>query len=222
MKVRLLIFCSFFISLLSFSQDTIDLKASFDIANNQIYVNQTIQYKNTSNQVLHTIYLTDWSNSYSKKNTPLGKRFAEEYKNDFHFAKETDRGATTIQFIKQNQTNLHYNRLPKQADIIKVKLDKPLQENQSYTLNLEYVIKLPNNKFTRYGITSLKNINLRYWYITPAVFNGKWHLYSNKDLNDAFVPKANLNFEISFPENYILTTELDEVNKITKDSITTV
>ena len=54
----------------SFGQNKIDLKADFDIENRQIKISQTIQYQNTTQDELQTIYLNDWNNSYStKKNT---------------------------------------------------------------------------------------------------------------------------------------------------------
>lgn len=50
-----------------FGQNKIDLKAVFDIENKQIKISQTIQYQNTSQDELQTIYLNDWNNSYSTK-----------------------------------------------------------------------------------------------------------------------------------------------------------
>ena len=41
----------------SFSQNKIDLKADFDIEKKLIKISQTIQYQNTSNDELQTIYL---------------------------------------------------------------------------------------------------------------------------------------------------------------------
>lgn len=222
MKVRFVTYILFCSCLFSFGQNTIDLKAKFHIATSQIEITQTIQYKNISNKTLHTIYLNDWSNSFSTKKTPLATRFAEEYKNDFHFAKDEDRGATTILAISQDKNQLKYSRLKEQVDVIKVKLNKPLLPNETYTLNLSYTVKIPNDKFTRYGISNTQDISLRNWYITPAIYNGNWQYYSNKDLDDAYVPKANYNFEITYPENYHLTTELDETSFTKTDSTNTV
>ncbi|WP_424197853.1 metalloprotease [Algibacter sp.] len=186
-----------------------DVKAVFDINQKQIKISQTIHYQNTTNDELKTIYLNDWNNSYSTKTTPLANRIADEYNNDFHLAKNEDRGFSVITSIKQNDVKLEYSQLKNQIDILKVNLKEPLKPNDSYTIQLEYLVKIPNAKFTKYGITDDGNINLRYWYITPAIYNGEWQYYSNKNLDDLFIPKSDITLEIEYPNGYALTSELD-------------
>lgn len=214
MKFRLLIFLLLSnTSFISFSQNTIDLKAVFDIDKMQIKISQTIQYQNTSNDILETIYLNDWSNSFSSKSSPLALRLAEEYKNEFHFAKNEDRGFSVITVLQQDEQDVQHERLENQIDIVKVILNKPLQPGESYTLHLEYIVQIPSTKFTRYGVSNQKNISLKYWYITPSVYDGQWHYFSNKDLDDSYIPRSSHNFTIEYPEKYILVTELDEIGQ---------
>ena len=192
-----------------FGQNKIDLKAVFDIENKQIKISQTIQYQNTSQDELQTIYLNDWNNSYSTKKTPLAIRIADEYKNEFHLAKSHERGFSVITAIKQNGEALVFEQLKNQIDIIKVELKEALKPNGIYTLHLDYLVQIPNDKFTSYGITNSGDLNLRYWYITPAVYNGEWHYYSNKDLDDMFISPSDVTLEIEYPKEYKLTSELD-------------
>jgi len=202
-------FVLFVISFGLFGQNKIDLKAVFDTENRQIKISQNIVYQNTTNDTLNSIYLNDWSNSYSTKKTPLAIRMADEYKNDFHLAKNEDRGFTAITSIKQNGIDLKFNQLKNQIDIIKVELNSPLNPKESYHIHLEYTVQVPNAKFTQYGVTEKGDFNLRYWYITPAVYDGNWQYYSNKDLDDLYIPKANVNLVIEYPNDYVLTSELD-------------
>ena len=192
-----------------FGQNKIDLKAVFDIENKQIKISQTIQYQNTSQDELQTIYLNDWNNSYSTKKTPLAIRIADEYKNEFHLAKSHERGFSVITAIKQNGEALVFEQLKNQIDVIKVELKEALKPNGFYTLHLDYLVQIPSDKFTSYGITNSGDLNLRYWYITPAVYNGEWHYYSNKDLDDMFISPSDVTLEIEFPKEYKLTSELD-------------
>ena len=201
------------ISIASFSQNKIDLKAKFDIDNREITIYQTIQYTNTSNNTLQTIYLNDWNNSYSTKQTPLALRFAEEYNDKFHLAKNEDRGYSVITSIKQNNQNLVYSQLKNHADVVEVELAKPLLPNASYTIKLEYKVHIPKDKFTDYGITETGDLNLRYWYITPAIYNGEWQYYSNKNLDDLFIPEADIILEIEYPIGYTLTSDLNARGK---------
>lgn len=204
-------------------QNKIDIDAVFDIENNQILISQEIVYKNTSKDTLKTIYLNNWNDSYSTKSTPLAKRFSEEYNNNFHFAENEDRGYTVITALtNNNSTNLLFERLELHPDVIKVELANLLLPNSSYNLKLIYTIQIPKDKFTQYGVTPFQDYNLKYWYITPAKYNGTWHYYSNKNLDDLYVPKADINLQIEFPKNYILTSELDLTNTIQNTNTQTV
>ena len=194
-----------------------DIKAAFNIESKTIAIEQTIEYYNSTNTALNVIYLNDWSHSYSAKDTPLAERFADEFKNTFHFAKNEDRGFTAITSIQQNTVNVDYSRLKQFPDVLKVTLNTPLQPNSAYTLKLKYTVQVPNDKFTRYGITGEGDYNLRYWYITPAVYDGEWHYFSNKNLDDAYVPKAKLYLDIEYPESFSLISELNTIGTITKD-----
>ena len=224
MKINILYLLIF--SLFQFSaicQNKIDIIAVFDIENDQIHISQEIVYKNTSTDTLKSIFLNDWSHSYSTKNTPLAKRFSEEYSTKFHFAENEDRGYTVITALtNNNNTNLVFERLQSHPDVIKVELANSLLPNNSYSLKLVYTVQLPKDKFTRYGVTALKDYNLKYWYITPAVYNGTWHYYSNKNLDDIFIPKADINLQVEFPKNYILTSELDIIETIENSNTQTI
>ncbi len=189
-----------------------DIKAEFDVEKNQIKISQDITYFNTSKDTLETIYLNDWSNSFSTKTTPLAKRFSEEFKTEFHFAKSEDRGFSVITDIYQNNSELKFDRVKDQIDVLKVALQSPVLPNQSYTLQLNYIIQVPKDKFTRYGVTSFGDYNLRDWYITPAVYNGDWQYSSNKDLDDMFVAPADIRLEIICPLNYYIQSELDKID----------
>ncbi|MBU3822788.1 metalloprotease [Flavobacteriaceae bacterium XHP0103] len=212
MKLRFLNSLFLILGLSAFSQNKISLKANFDMEKGEIKISQTIQYKNTSKDTLKNIYLNDWNKSYSTKKTELAKRLAEEYKNDFHLAKNEDRGYSVITSIKQNGQNINYSEVKNHIDVIKVELASSVKPNESYIIQLEYNVKIPNNKFTDYGLTPNGDANLRYWYITPAVYDGEWHYYSNKNLDDMYIPLSDISMEIDYPVGYYLTTELKPIN----------
>lgn len=196
------------------SQNEIDIDAVVDIKTKTITISQTIIYKNESDDTLYEIYLNDWNNSYSSKSTPLAKRFEEEFSTKFHLAKNEQRGYTVVTSIKTptSPTGLDYSRLKDHPDIIKVVLPKSLRPGESYNLQLKYILKIPDASFTDYGFTDSGDFDLRYWYITPTVYDGKWNYYSNKDLNDLFVPKANVTIKIEHPLNYRVNSELNIIS----------
>lgn len=194
-------------------QNSIDLKASVDVDTKRMKINQRITYQNESNDTLSVIYLNDWNNSYSTKKTPLAQRFTEEFNDKFHFAKSEQRGYTVVTKIEdQNLNSLRYSYVIDHPDVLKVELQNPLYPNEFYDISLTYDLVLPDDNFTGYGISPQKDFNLKYWYISPSVYDGKWNYYSNKNLDDLFVPKADLTLQIEFPLNYQLITELNTLD----------
>ena len=199
-----LFFCNAIIA-----QNTIDINAVVDVETKTISISQSIVYKNDSNDVLSEIYLNDWNNSYSTKSTPLAKRFEEEFSTKFHLAKSEQRGYTIVTSIKDKANEqLEYSNLEDHPDIIKVVLKNHLLPGESYHLSLKYLLVIPDATFTGYGFTKSKDFELKYWYITPTVYNGKWNYYSNKNLDDLFIPKTDIAINITHPLNYRATSEL--------------
>ncbi|WP_299114192.1 metalloprotease [uncultured Winogradskyella sp.] len=190
-------------------QNKIDIDAVVDVETKTISISQTIIYKNESNTTLNEIYLNDWNNSYSSKSTPLAKRFEEEFSTKFHLAKSEQRGFTLATSITDNGDRLEFSYLKAHPDVIKVTLNNPLKPGESYYLSLDYILVLPDTTFTDYGYTKNKDFELKYWYITPTVYDGKWHYYSNKNLDDLYVPKSDITIRLTHPINYQAMSELD-------------
>ncbi len=209
-----------------YGQNFIDVNANVDVETKTITISQTIVYKNEANNSINEIYLHDWNNSYSSKSTPLAKRFEEEFSTKFHLASSEQRGFTLITSITDNKdrTNLNFEYLDKHPDVLKVNLGKVLLPGESYNINLSYILVLPDATFTDYGYTKNRDFELKYWYITPAVYDGQWHYYSNKNLDDLFIPKSDVKITIEHPINYRPTSELDllsaDPNKDTKRQTT--
>ena len=193
-----------------FSQNSLDIKADFDVSKKTIQIEQRIRYKNSSNDTLTTIYLNDWNSAYSTKKTPLAERFTQEFNSKFHFAKSEQRGYTVITDLHDSLGNaLNFSNLKALPDVVKVDLQNPLLPNNYYDISLKYMVVVPDDTFTGYGVDELKNYHLKYWYLTPAVYDGEWEIYSNKNLDDLYVPPSDIHLEVSFPLKYQLVSELN-------------
>ena len=222
MKLNLFIACFALNIGFIFSQNRIDLKATFDVPNKIISIDEEITYKNVTNDTLAFIYLNDWNNSFSTKTTPLAKRFTEEYDSKFHFAKNDERGYTNITSIKDHLKNeLEHVRTLEHPDVIKVTLANALNPGESYRIRLTYNIMVPSDAFTSYGVSDMLEFNLKYWYITPAIYDGDWQYYSNLNLDDLYIPKADQTFVIEYPKNYKLISELNILNITQNDNTQT-
>lgn len=186
------------------------INAEVDPYTKTIHVEQTITFYNNSNTSLSRLYLNDWNHSYSSKTTPLAKRFAEEFNNKFHFAKDKDRGYTIVSSVSDSNNNgLAYKRLEAHPDVIEISLKNPIQANTSYSFKLNYDLIIPSDKFTSNGVTENNAFNLKHWYITPAVYDGSWHYYSNKNLDDLYVSESDISLKLTYPLNYTVISELD-------------
>ena len=202
------------------AQHQIIIDASLDTEKGTISISQEIVYENSSNTSINEIYLNDWPNSFSSKTTPLARRFGENYNSSFHFEKEEDRGRTEIfSVLTKASDSLTWERV-EAADIIRVSLENPLSPGESYSLKLNYSVKLPSDKFTRFGVTKENDYKLQNWYISPAVFDGKWHYYSNKNVRDLYLTPSTFEINFQYPQNYTITSDLNKVSETLTDGLT--
>ena len=153
-----------------------------------------------SNDTLRDIYLSDWMNAFSDTRTPLARRFFEDYDRDFHFARQEKRGGTVINSISNVASDsLTWERPNGHPDLIKITPQEPVLPREKYVIHLNYTVKIPSEEFTRYGYNSNGSYSLRYWFITPGVYKNEWEVYSHKNLNDLFLPKLDLEIELTIP-----------------------
>lgn len=180
-------------------------------------IRQTILFTNTSKDTLSDIYFNDWANSFSNKRTALARRFAEYYQRSFHLAKPEDRGATTINNIKYENQELNFDRPKNQVDILHVMLKEALLPEASINLTLSYSVKLPDAKFTNFGFKEDGDFNLRYWYLSPAVYQDGWQYYSHKNLDDLYMAPTDFDITLHLPSEYHILSpfEQTEINPTT-------
>lgn len=179
-------------------------------------VDQEIIYVNQSNDALSSIALNDWNNAYSDKETPLAKHFTDQFLKAFHLAKDYDRGNTTISAVNSEGQLLNWNRPDGHPDIVVVQLTKLLYPGERVSLNLNYSVKLPNDRFTKFGFNdNTGTFNLRDWYLTPARYEGHtFSLYSNENIDDIANAACNYSMTITLPQSLNLITDLVSEKKL--------
>lgn len=210
---RVLRFLPFMLLLLSanlYAQHLNKMDVEVDYEQKIVRVKQEITFHNTTDTPLTSITLNDWNNSYSDKNTPLGRRFSDEYIRAFHLAKDHERGNTSIHSITSgNQSALKWMRPDGHPDLIDIQLDTPLYPNQKFTIHLAYDVKIPSDRFTRYGYEGNGNLILKNWYLTPArIENGYFVKYSNENLDDIANAVCDYQVTLLAPENIKVSTDL--------------
>ena len=177
-----------------------------------LIINQVMKFKNTSNISIKEIVLEDWANSYVNNRTRLAKRISDEYSRSFTFAKKKQRGSTLIKSIASDNIE-SWSVSKKTSDIINVYLKKELKKGESIEIKINYIVKLPDSKFTGYGFDNNNNFYLKNWLIVFSnISKLNWSSQSNLNLNDQSLKKSSYKLKISFDKSYNLFTNLS-VNK---------
>ncbi|WP_430400560.1 aminopeptidase [Flavobacterium sp.] len=185
-----------------------------------IDVQQNIYFTNTSRDTLYSIILNDWNNSFSSKKSALAKRFSDEFIRSFHLASEDDRGFTKIKNILDNNfQSLNWKRDESQVDILEIELENPILPNTTQKINLLYTLKLPNEKFSRYGFYDDGKLYLKNTFLFPATYeNGKFIKNSNVNLDDIFNAPCIIKALVEIPLNYSLASNLSTIQNEENES----
>ena len=196
-------------SVTSWAQHYSKLIVQTDQLSHIINVNQELTYYNQSNSTLNSIILNDWNNAYSVKDSPLGKRFSDEFVRTYLIAPEKDRGKTfDIQITSTSNKPLSFYRPENYPDLIEIQLNTPLLSGDKVSLKLSYKLKIPNNRFTTYGFNSKNEMSLKNWFLTPTKFeNGQFVKYNNLNLDDASNAIFNLDLEITSLQNFDISSD---------------
>ncbi|WP_109300732.1 metalloprotease [Aquimarina sp. AU474] len=200
---------AFFSLLIATAQNSILINAELDTDKKVISIEQEIVYTNSSQKALKKIFLHDWANAFSDKTTPLGERFSEDFLKRFYFAKDHERGGTTVQYITDSSSqSLQWGRIENEQDIVWIECLQPLLPGKSQKIILKYKVKIPSSKFTRYGYKDNGNFDLKYWYMVPAVHDTNWNIYSHKDLDDLYTPLIDYTINFTLQEDYEIVSDL--------------
>ncbi|MEZ7498596.1 aminopeptidase [Flavobacterium sp. Arc3] len=185
-------------------------------------IEQELTFFNESNDTLTSLVLNDWNNAYSDVNTPLARRFSDEFYRGFHLAREEERGSTkNITIIDANKLFLSWQRTAENPDIISVKLREKLAPHEKIKLRLTYTTKIPSDVFTKFGYDATGGMNLKTWYLAPARYeNHTFIKYSNANLDDIATAVSDIDIELKVAKGLEVTTDLDSTGGIQKESYT--
>lgn len=206
-------FCGF-IALLNFvvlqaQQDSIYINAKISEDQKQISVYEEITYFNTTDQELDQVKLLNWVAAYQNRNTPLVKRNLEDRKNDLYFAKPTELGG--LQNLTVTTSKAKLTDFKTTDENIYIPIPDKIQPNESVTFTLEYLLNLPNHKFTGYG-TDGNKITLKYFFLVPDSFeNGNSEPKKFIDIEENQSPGNYWKVNLDLPVNYYSNSNLEEI-----------
>lgn len=151
-------------------QDSIRLNVKLNDDQKSISVNQTLVYHNPHQKSINQVKLLNWVSAYQKRKTPLLKRKIEDRKNDLYFAKDDQLGK--LESLQYSHNNISSEILNTKQENIFIPLSEALKPGESITINLKYKIKLPDARFTGYGINT-NHIILKYFFLVPETYENE-------------------------------------------------
>lgn len=182
-----------------------------------LHVRQQLIFKNTSPDTLTSVVLNDWNNAYSRKDTPLAKRFSDEFTRGFHLADEKERGHTDIFSVTgSGGAMLEWFRPAKHPDLIEVKINAAYP-GENIIVNFAYDVKLPSDRFTGYGYGKNGGFHLKDCFLMPARYDGHGFVrYSNNNLDDIANAAAEWKITLSAPNGLKVDSDI-EIAGFTED-----
>ena len=187
-----------------FAQQDNEIDAQVDPLRGLIKVKQLFRYTNTGSNALDTLYLYDWNHAYANTSTPLAVKLAQEFNFQFEKSKSDEKGNTKIHSFRTAHGSLNWHRLDEQIDIVAIHLTHPIQPKDSIVFSASYIVKLPADDFTGYGIDNNDEISFRNGFLqfVNQDFDGRWNLDSNYGFNDRTALRSSTKFTLCFPEDY--------------------
>jgi hypothetical protein len=176
---------------------------------------QELTFFNQTNDTLNHIVLNDWMNGFTSNETPLAARFSDEFERSFHLAKEKERGRTdNITIIDQNKAFLTWERDTNHPDVIQIRLRDKLVPNQKVTISLTYIVKVPSDKFTKFGYGDNGKMYLKNCFLLPARYeNHAFVKYDNLNLDDCANSVSDYDLDVRIPSTLTLSSDLNEIKK---------
>jgi hypothetical protein len=211
---KLIVFCLVLLPAKQFAQHHSVMDITVDAEKKILHVKQQLTFVNQSPDTLHSIVLNDWNNSYSAKDTPLAKRFSDEFVRSFHLAKESERGNTTIISINNlyEDKALSWERPKGHPDLAEVTVNA-FPPGGEITLDVTYDLKIPNARFTGFGYDAEGNMYLKDCFLSAARYeNHDFIRNSNNNLDDIANGFSDIDVTLHVPKNTKVISDLEIIN----------
>lgn len=182
--------------------DNYTMDIIFDDESKRLTCNQTIDYINKTGTNLDKIYLHIYPNAFSKKSyAPFeSKEMDKAYPNGFN------EGYINIQNVVFENSKLDYNIIGEKNDILEIELNSTLDNEEIFSFEIKYIVKIPNSK-GRFGYGE-NTINITNWFPIMCVYDdGGWNTETYSEIGDPFYSNvSNFNVNILSPSEYELVS----------------
>ena len=201
------------------SANTYNIVAVLDNENKTVTATQTLEYTNDSENTMEFIMFHLHPNAFSDGATTNYAISATQESRAYVNGKSY--GGITILSAEENDTDATFSVEGADDHLLKVDLRKDLQPNNTVTIQINFVLTLPNVNH-RFGYNE-HTINLGNWYPVVCVFeDGEWDTDGYLSSGDPFYTQiSNYVVSLTYESNLILTSTGVLQKTITKNEMTT-
>jgi hypothetical protein len=192
------------------------IQATLGKRGDTLYITQEIEYTNNSPEAITFIYFHMWPEAFANKQTEFGKESRRIGTKTFVNATKQELSEVRDMKFELKGTALRFKEHEDfEKEVLKVFLDKPLEQGQTTTIKNSCAIYLPAI-FSRFGRADAF-YSMTQWYPKPAVYdvNG-WNIFPYKSLGEYYSEYGKYKVSITVPSNYIVaaTGELQTESEI--------
>lgn len=162
-----------------------------------------LTYVNHAPEALPFIWFHLWPNAYRDQTTAFARQQTRAVGTDFYFAKDSQLGYIDSLdfFVDGRPARLEYD--PKNPDIARLWLPKPLLSGDSIRIQTPFFVKIPDS-FSRLGHID-QSYQITQWYPKPAVYDDAgWHPMPYLDQGEFYSEFGSFDVQITLPENYVV------------------
>ncbi len=218
----LLLFPCLVFSQKSYFQQEVNYRISvvLDDRNHTLTGAIAIDYLNNSPDALPEIWMHCWPNAYASRHSAFCQQKLRQQDTEFYFAADSSLGGLEKLDFQVNGQKVTWAFDPKNSDIARLQLAKPLAPGARLTITTPFVLKIPAS-FSRLGHVG-QSYQITQWFPKPAVYDPRgWHPIPYLDQGEFYSEFGSFDVSITLPANYVVgatgtlqtTGELDFLNQ---------
>ncbi len=202
------------------------IDVTLDDVNNTLTAYEEFEYINNSPDVLEFILIHIWPNAYKDGTSALAQQQYRDGDEQMQHLSEKDRGYIDSFDFKINGTQAEWEYHHHHEDVLKLKLNSPLQPGEKITVSTPFFVKIPSGAISRLGHVE-QSFQITQWYPKPAVDDKDgWHHMPYLGQGEFYSEYGSFDVSITLPKNYVVgatgdlqtTSEIQFLDKIAKET----
>ncbi|HNE27692.1 MAG TPA: M1 family metallopeptidase [Saprospiraceae bacterium] len=179
------------------------ITATLDDRQHSLNAEISMVYTNHSPDELPEIWMHCWPNAYASRRSAFARQKADQQDGKFYFAPDSSMGGLSRLDFKVDGQQIKWSFDPKNPDIARLQLPRPLAPGGSITISTPFVLDIPAS-FSRLGHVG-QSYQMTQWFPKPAVYDTRgWHPIPYLDQGEFYSEFGAFDVTITLPANYVV------------------